>query len=132
MAEVYEIAMNHSTTDVVVPTTTETVVITSPKITLPFRNHRVLVRAWGQLTVGAGATALTPRIRRGAATTGALVGEANAEAVKGAAGSTEPVTITVIDEVSDVDVVQYSFTVQQTGATGDGTIVQSAIEVIVT
>jgi len=131
MPEVYEVGYNHSTTDVTVTTTTETVAISSPEIKVPFQTARLLVMAWAQVTTGTGATALTARIRRGTTTSGALVGEANAETLKAAAGGTEPVFIIVQEDQAGVDSVQYSLTVQQTGATGDGTVLQAAILVLV-
>lgn len=129
MADVVEKDALTASGNVAVATTTETVAITSPNVRVPLQSARVLVTAWCQLTTGADTTAVTPRIRRGSTTSGTLVGEANAETVKAAAGSTEPIVFTAIDTVSNVDSVAYSLTVQQTGATADGSVLQSGITV---
>jgi hypothetical protein len=129
MPELYEKNWTFQTANVTVPTTTETVAVISPPVTLPLRNHHILVKAWAQLTVGTGATGITARIRRGNSVTAPLVGEANLEAVKGAAGSTEPIVIAVAEDVQDLESVQYCLTVQQAAATGNGTVLQALIEV---
>jgi hypothetical protein len=129
MADLVEKDVSTATGNVTITTTTEKVAITSPAVRVPLQTARVLVKGWAQVTTGADTTALTPRLRKGDAITGTLLGEANAEAVKAAAGSTEAVQCWAIDTVSNVDSVQYSFTVQQTGASADGTIVQSGIDV---
>jgi hypothetical protein len=129
MPEVLEKSVDTSTANVTVPTTTETVIITSGRAPVPLATVRAVVTAWVQLTTGAGTTAVTPRIRRGSAVTDPLVGEATAEAVKAAAGSTEPFTITVSETLDNAEAANYSVTLQQTGATADGTALQAAIAV---
>lgn len=131
MAQLQEIGFNISGTNVTLTTTTETVIISSGAIAVPYETARLLILAWAQLTTGAGTTAVTPRIRRGTVATGTLVGEANAEQVKAAAGSTEPCFIVVSDEQSPAAAVEYSLTLAQTGATGDGTALQAGIVVLV-
>jgi hypothetical protein len=74
---------------------------------------------------------VTPRIRRGTTTSGTLVGEANAEQVKAAAGSTEPFFITVCEDRSDVATVDYNLTLQQTAASANGSALQGTILVFV-
>jgi len=106
-------------------------VITSPLVTIPADAVQVLIWAWGQLTTGASTTTVTPRIRRGTTITGALIGEANAEDVKAAAGSIEPYMIMLTEDVTQEDRIQYSFTLQQAGATGNGTVQQASILVLV-
>lgn len=129
MAELIEKEVAHSTTDVTVPTTTETVAITSPAVKIPVATCRVLVTAWCQLTSGAGTTTVTLRIRRGTTTGGTQIGEAIAEPLKTAAGSTEPFSIMVVDALANAASAEYVLTVQQAGATGNGTVVQAAIDV---
>jgi len=123
-------AANHSTADVTVATTTETVAITSDPIKPRTRNPRYFIIAWCQLLVGTGTTAITPRLRRGSSTGDPLVGEGNAEAVKGAAGSRGPVMAVAIDTPVGLSDVVYSLTVQQTAATANGTVQQAGIIVI--
>jgi len=131
MADIKEVAFNHSVTDVTISTTTETVVISSGPVSLPFQTCHIIVLAWCQLVSGTGTTDVTPRIRRGTTTAGALVGEANAEVVKTAAGSREPFMIMVHEERAGEEAVEYCLTIQQTAATADGTVNQAAIIVFV-
>lgn len=131
MAEVHEAQFNLATTNVTVTTTTEAVAVSSGPAKLSTPTARVVIVAWGQLTTGAGTTTVTPRIRRGTTISGTLVGEANAEEVKAAAGSTEQFTIMVSETRSDEESVEYSLTLTQAGATGNGTILQAAILVLV-
>lgn len=118
-------------TNVALTTTSETVIVSSGPAKMPAQTHRVIVAAWAQLTTGAGSTAVTARIRRGTATSGTLVGEANAEEVKAAAGSTEPYFIMVQEDRADQDTVEYSLTLAQIGATGNGNALQGGIIVLV-
>lgn len=120
-----------ATTNVTVTTTTEAVAVSSGTVKMPSDSGTILVIAWGQLTTGAGTTAVTPRIRRGTTTSGTLVGEALAEEVKAAAGSDEPFFIAISEDRSIVESVEYSLTLEQAGATGNGTILQAAILVLV-
>jgi len=131
MADIKEVAFNHITADVTIPTTTETVVLSSGLVSLPFHTCHIIILAWCQLVSGTGTTDVTPRIRRGTATTGALVGEANAEVVKTAAGSREPFMIMVHEERAGEEAVEYCLTIQQTAATADGTVNQATIVVLV-
>ena len=131
MADVREVELTTQTTDVTLTTTTETAIVNTPEVVVPAQTTRALILAWGQLTTGAGTTAVTPRIRRDTTTAGTLVGEANAEAVKAAAGSTEPFFIIASEERADVDRVQYVLTLAQVGATGNGTALQAGIIVLV-
>lgn len=131
MADVREVVLAQATANVAVTTTTETVAVSSGPVKTPFQTHQIVILAWGQLTTGTGTTTVTPRIRRGTAITGALVGEANAETVKAAAGGTEPFVIMVAEERADQESVEYSLTLAQAAATADGTILQASILVLV-
>jgi len=131
MADIKEVAFNHKVSDVAIPTTTETVVLSSGLVSLPFHTCHIIVLAWCQLVSGTGTTDVTPRIRRGTTTAGALVGEANAEVVKTAAGSREPFMIMVHEERAGEEAVEYCLTIQQTAATANGTVNQAAIIVLV-
>lgn len=131
MSRIRDAIINHSTDDVTLVTTAETVIISSGPAKTPFQTHRVIIKAWAQLTTGTGTTAVTPRIRRGTAVGGALVGEANAEEVKAVAESTEPLFIMVSEERASEESVEYSLTLEQAGASANGSVLQSAIEVLV-
>jgi hypothetical protein len=129
MPEVLEMAAALATANVNVPTVSETAIVTSPfaKCSSPYL--RAVVEAWAQLTLGTGTTAVTPRMHRGGDATGPVVGEVNAEQIKTAAGSTEPFYLMISEELANLDSVQYTFTLQQTAATGAGTALQAAIKV---
>jgi len=129
MPELEEKAVNYSGTDVTVTTTTETVIISSGPVKVARQTCLVVVKAWAQLTTGTATTTVTPRIRRGTAITGALVSEANPETLKAAAAGTEPFMVQGTEERSNVDTVEYSLTLAQASATGNGTALEAMIEV---
>jgi hypothetical protein len=129
MAEVLEKQVAYSATDVPVTTTDETLIISSGPVKVPSQTCLVHVRAWAQHSTGTGTTHVTTRIRRGASVSGTLVGEANAEAVKATAPALEPFSIEVTERRSNEDTVEYSLTLQQTNATGNGAVAQATIEV---
>lgn len=120
-----------TTTDVTLTTTSETVAVSSGVFASPRDTVRVLVVGYGQLSTGTGTTSVTPRIRRGTTTSGTLVGDATTEEVKAAAGSDEPFLLMVSEERTGGGVLQYSLTLTQAGATGNGTLTQGGILVIV-
>ncbi len=130
MANIREAEAASSGTNVTLVTTAETVIITAPRLTLPAQSVQLYILAWAQLTTGAATTTVTPRIRRGTAITDPLISEANAENVKAVAGSTEPFLIAVVDNVSDLVTVEYSLTLQQAAATGNGTALQASILIL--
>lgn len=116
-------------TDTTVTTTTET---EAAEVLAPVPNRPGLtytVSGWVQMTVGTGGTAVTPRIRRGTSTAGTLVGEGTALTVT--AGDVVTIPITVDDVPGEVHSLSYVVTVEQTGATADGTVSQAHIETIV-
>lgn len=131
MADIREFEAASVTANVTLTTTTEEALVSIARITLPTDEARVVILGWFQITSGAGTTAITPRIRRGTTVSAALVGEANAVALGAAAGETEHLVIQVADELRLTDTVEYVLTVQQTGATGNGTALQAAIAVFV-
>ena len=129
MSEQLEKTALTQTTNVTLTTTSETVIISSGRVPVPSQTCLVLIKAWAQLTNGTGTTAVTPRIRRGPTTSGTLVSEANAETIKTAAAGTEPYTMMATEQRNNEESVEYSFTLQQTGASADGTALQAGIEV---
>lgn len=131
MAQLMEVGLNTVTADVTLTTTGETVIISSGLVAVPYETANLLIVAWAQLTTGTGTTGVTPRLRRGTNTAGAVVGEGNTEQVKAAAGSTEPFFIMGIDAQSPAAAVQYSLTLQQAAATGNGTALQAGIVLLV-
>jgi hypothetical protein len=119
------------TSDVTLTTTSETVIVSSASACVPRPDAEVVVIAYAQLTTGTNTTAVTPRIRRGSTTSGTLVGEANAEIIKAAAGSIEPFYIMATETRSNVNAADYTLTLQQTGASANGSALFGAILVLV-
>lgn len=121
---------NRSTADVALVTTAETVVNTLSGISTG-RATRVQLRGWAQLTTGTNTTSVTPRIRRGNDATGTLIDEGNPITIGAAAGSTEDFEIDVIDAGADLANATYVLTLQQAGATANGSCLQSSLEAYV-
>lgn len=116
------------TADTTITTTTETVAATVAGVSTPKPGVKVTLTATVQVTAGTGTTALTPRIRRGTDATGTLLGEGNPIQGGVAAGSTSTLTIQVEDTPGEVAGQSYVVTVAQTGASGNGTIVQADLK----
>lgn len=129
MADVIEKDVTASRTNLTVTGSTETAVLVSPEVPVPVQSARVLVKAWAQFTTGAGATDVTPRLRRGNGITGTLICDAEPMLITNTAGNTEPVGIQAVDTVANVASVQYSFTVKQNIGAADGTFNQGVVEV---
>jgi hypothetical protein len=125
--EVLEKEVTQVTADVTLTTTTENV-CASASVRIPTHNARVLVKGRGLLTTGADTTAVVPRIRDGAAITGTLRSPEDEQPVKMAAGGTEPFEVLAIVAVQNVDQYTACFTLDQVGATADGTVLHSSIE----
>lgn len=119
------------TADVSVTTTTETVVATLSGVTLPRSGMTVQLNGWCELTAGTGTTAVTPRIRRGVDATGTLVGEGNALAGGVVAGSATPWDVAGNDTPGDLANGSYVLTVQQTGASANGTSLTAWLQAII-
>lgn len=117
------------TADTTVTTTTETVVATVNGVLVPGAGARVKLTGNCNLSTGTGVTAVTPRIRRGVDATGALVGEG--DPVAAGASTQVGVDLDVTDTPGDSSALTYVFTVQQTGATGNGTVVQASVRATV-
>ena len=127
--EVLAVEASVSGSNVTMTTTAETIAITSNLMAQerPITNY--LIKAWAQVTTGTNITTMLSKIRRGTTTSGTQVNESNVVTGGAAAGSNEVFTAWAFDTQSDVSQVQYSFTLTQAGADGNGTILQSGIEV---
>lgn len=122
---------NFSATNVTVTTTTEEVAISSGIARVRRNSAIVMIAAWAVLTTGTATTTVTPRIRRGTAITDTLVTEANVVTIGAAAGSNEQFQIIAFEQLTAEQVVNYSLTLEQASATGNGTILQAGIFVLV-
>lgn len=118
-----------ATTAVTLTTITEAVVVSSAALNTPRDEVEVFVFGCAQLTTGAGTTAVTPRIRRGTAITSTLVSEENDVTIGAAAASTEMFCMGVSEQRAATN-IQYSFTLDQVGATGNGSAIYGWIVVL--
>lgn len=117
------------TADVTLVTTAETVVATLSGVSNYQPGQPVDLRGWLQVLLGVATTNVTLRIRQGVDATGTLVGEANAEAISTAAGSVEAHEIqTRFTPSGEIANASFVLTIQQTAATGNGTVQQANLE----
>jgi hypothetical protein len=130
VADVQEAAFNASAAAVTLTTTSEAVVISAPRVAVVRQSMSALAIAIAQLTTGTATTTVTPRIRRGTLVTDPLVGEANAITIGAAAGGNEQFIAFGVDELSEAAGVEYSLTLQQASATGNGTVLAAMILVL--
>jgi len=119
------------TTAVAIVTTAEAVVVSSGPVTAPRQSINVCVFGFAQFTTGTMTTGVIPRIRRGTTTAGTLVGEENTVTVGAAAGSTEAFSLFVCEDRADVATVDYSFSMDQVAADGNGSAIFGGILVLV-
>lgn len=127
-ADMAEVETNYSASDVTLVTTAETSVISCPAVSVPFQTARVIVKGWGIVTTGTDTTTLTVRVRRGTTATGTNLSAADATTIYSAAGSTQMVEVYVVDTVANANKVQYNWTIEQAGASANGTVLQAWIE----
>lgn len=108
-----------------IPTTTETVLATSPPLSSDGGSQTVIAQATAGFTVGTGTTSVTVRIRRGNGITGTVV--ASQAGIQVTAGNTVVVTISGQDNPGEVADQVYSVTIQQAAASANGVNVLSSI-----
>ncbi len=130
MADIQEVSHNFSTTNITLTTTTERIIISAPEIAVTRQTVFAMIIAWAQLLIGTDTTHIVPRVRRGTAITDTLIGEATSEEIKTAVGDREPFFLMVGEELSAVASVEYSFSLQQTLGSANGTAEQAAILVL--
>lgn len=97
----------------------ETVILTSPPISLPIDNAQVLLSFFFVMSAGATVTAFTFRLRRGTTNAGALVSAATWN-IDTTAGLRYMPSGCYVDSPGIVAGQQYSLTVVQFGASGAG------------
>jgi hypothetical protein len=116
--------------DVTLVTTSEAVAISTPLIISPRGISNFLVFGWAIIQTGANATSYTVKIRRGLTVAGSIINQGNQEADGLAAAKTSEAFCMGLDQQLNESRVQYSLTVVQQGATGNGAVKESAIVVI--
>lgn len=112
-----------------VVTTTETVVVTTPAINLTLDSALVILFWHIIFTSGVGTTSINVRLRRGTAVSGAQVNVGSAFFVTASAGVL--VTGSYTDTPGIVANQQYSVSIGQNAATGNGTVTDVAMVAMV-
>lgn len=116
------------TTPIAIPTTTETLFVQGHDCTTPNPNGKAVVRAWLEMTVGAGATGITITVYAGNAIGGRVVGTKIPDAGDFSPGSSATFEAEFTDVFDNTSDVQYCASVTQTGATGDGSVLAALID----
>jgi hypothetical protein len=111
-----------------VVTTAETLVVPGNALSLQATSGKAVVKGFLTLTVGTGTTAVTVRLYRGTTTAGTLIGSAIAQAGNFTAGSPAAFSVQATDVLSNVGGAQYCMSVQQTGASGNGSVTTAMID----
>lgn len=78
------------------------------------------IRGVVNITAGTGTTAVTVRVRQGSGSSGAIVGAAATHTL--AAGASASIPYSFIDPATSGTAQQYTATIQQVGASGNGTV----------
>jgi hypothetical protein len=122
----------YNTVDTPLVTTTETTVATLSTVSTQRPGQTVCLTGHLTLTTGTNTTAMTIRVRADSLT-GTVVGEAPVDAIEAAAGSVETHSIYVEDSApGEVQNKTYVLTVQQAGATANGTVSAASLVAEVT
>ena len=128
MSDIQESGFGREIADVTIVTTTEVVAATSEKMKVTRPTMRALILAWATVASGTSTTAITARIRSGDTIAGTLRSEAIAHETT--ASDAHTWMVAAEEDVSGVDEVEYSVTVQQTGAIANGTVENATILVL--
>lgn len=112
----------------VVTTTAETLAAVGPQLTVEQNTGKAAVKGFLTLTIGTNTTAVTVRLYRGATAAGTLISTAIAQAGNFVAGSPAQFGAQATDVLTNVGTAQYCMTVQQTGASANGSITTAVIE----
>src|SRR2546423_5725345 len=106
-------------------TTAETVIVTTPALNLPFDGAQVLLFIYCVITLTAGTSAFTPRLRRGTTTGGTLINVAQAITVT--ASTTFEYSSWYPDSPGVVAEQQWSLTMTMTAAGANSTVQDVAL-----
>lgn len=117
----------YGTTDTPVVTTAETAAVISDPVTGSTDGAEYTISGMVNITTGTGTTEVVVRVRRGNGVSGALVGETEPQTI--AAGAKGNIPYGVTDQPGAVGSQQYTASVVQTGASGNGTINNAYITV---
>jgi len=118
---------NYVTADTSVVTTAETTAVVSDPITPATDGAEISIGGHINITTGAGTTSVVIRVRRGNGVSGTLVGET--EPINLGAAVTDNAHFAVTDSPGAVAGQQYTASVVQTAASGNGTINNASITI---
>jgi len=121
MAQVFQQDSQMLAAPVTIVTTAETTALSTNAVKAPFENAKMTVRFSALVTTGTGVTGVQVRVRRNAAAENVVLNPA-VQTIGAAASATIAVSGEFTDGVPDGRDSVYSLTVQQVGATGNGTI----------
>lgn len=111
-----------------VVTTTETAIVNSNQIPVPFQTAKAVLQAMVNFTPGTTTTAVTLRIRKGIGIAGTLVGEAYVSGSGLTAAVASNFMVLATDLLAGVGVGQWTLTIQQTAATANGTVNSAVLQ----
>jgi len=121
MAQVMYQNFSQNTTPVTMVTTAETLIITSNSLDWPTGANFALILAYMSVTLSAGVTSLTLRIRRGNSLTGTVVASTGAINSGVTASDVWADGFQAVDNPAPSDLAQYSLTAQVAGAGANST-----------
>ncbi len=128
MAAIFAEDVQVPESSIAVPTTAETLVVVGNALSWQSDHGKAVIRGWCEMLVGADTTAITITIYRGPAIGGPVVGTKTPDGGDFTAGATSTFQAEFVDMLQDVGGAQYCMSVQQTGATGDGTVQAALID----
>lgn len=124
-----QIRANAVTADTTVVTTAETAAITSEGVSTAVGGEEITISGVINITTGVATTQVVVRVRRGTTVAGTAIGETEPQTI--AAAATGNIFFEFVDTPGEVAGQQYTATVVQTAATGNGTINNAAITIMV-
>lgn len=105
-------------------------VLTTSAIAVPYRNHRMFIFGWAQITHGTITDNVTPQILRILGSTTVVVTPSASEQVKTAASQTEPYFVAGVENTRDLAGVFYRLRLSSGAAANNGTVLQSCMIVL--
>ena len=122
MSQLLQCGAKSIAADVTLVTTTETIVLTSDAMPLPFITGKALIEAILSIIPGADVTGVNIRIRRGTLVTSPVVGPVWTHGGGLGAGAQTTFLAGVTDFLENVALAQYVVTAQQVAATANGAV----------
>lgn len=117
-----------ATVPIVLATNTETIAATGAVLTVEPTTGKAAIKGYLTLTIGTNTTAVTLRIYRNLNGALTLISNSIAQAGNFVVGSPAQFVVQSLDTLTNVGTAQYSMTVQQIGASANGSITTAVIE----